>query len=78
MDELPSLPTDDNKLTIMDVPFANQTDYRAALNAVVSAMYSGFRPAKKDIAFLAKNSGRQVAPKDVLAWVKENYPDLFK
>ncbi|MGA3278886.1 hypothetical protein ACA598_14585 [Lactiplantibacillus pentosus] len=40
---------DDQKLTIMDVPFRNRKEYRATLNAIISNMYEGFEPTKRDI-----------------------------
>ncbi|MCT0161353.1 helix-turn-helix domain-containing protein [Lactiplantibacillus pentosus] len=48
-DQIMYLEHDDQKLTIMDVPFRNRKEYRATLNAVISNMYEGFEPTKFDI-----------------------------
>ncbi|KRK23394.1 transcription regulator [Lactiplantibacillus pentosus DSM 20314] len=48
-DQIMYLEHDDQKLTIMDVPFRNRKEYRATLNAIISNMYEGFEPTKFDI-----------------------------
>jgi putative transcriptional regulator len=71
------LDTDAAKMTIMGVPFADRTEYRAALNAIVNNMYEGFRPTKADVEFFAEHVSQPVDPKDVLEWVKANHGELF-
>lgn len=48
-DQIMYLEHDDQRLTIMDVPFRNRKEYRATLNAIISNMYEGFEPTKFDI-----------------------------
>ncbi|GAF41946.1 hypothetical protein FC83_GL002938 [Agrilactobacillus composti DSM 18527 = JCM 14202] len=71
------LATDESNLTIEGVTFANKTEYRAALNAIVSNMYEGFQPTKADIAYFAAHIGQPINPKEVLSWVKTNHGELF-
>jgi len=60
---------DDQAFTIMGVPFRNEAEYRATLDATISNMYEGFEPTVADIELAreADDLGRPLTGAEVLA-----------
>ncbi|WP_318764799.1 helix-turn-helix domain-containing protein [Lactiplantibacillus carotarum] len=59
----------DQKLTIMDVPFRNRQEYQATLDGFINNMYEGFEPTVTDVKMAqeANERGYAMTPEEILA-----------
>ncbi|WP_318764793.1 hypothetical protein [Lactiplantibacillus carotarum] len=60
---------DDQKLTIMTVPFRNRQEYQATLDGLINNLYAGFEPSVADVEMMreANERGYAMTPAEILA-----------